>query len=40
MIRKLISRARHWWRSSVTGRFVGKDYASAHPDTTEEESDG
>lgn len=40
MIRKLIKHARRWWRSSVTGRFVGKDYAAAHPETTEEERNG
>lgn len=22
------------WRSAITGRFVSKDYAAKHPDTT------
>jgi hypothetical protein len=33
MIRRFI----HWWRSSVTGRFVSRAYAKEHPDTTEEQ---
>lgn len=28
-------RVKRWlYRSSVTGRFVSRDYAEAHPDTT------
>jgi hypothetical protein len=38
MMLKLIRKARHWWRSSVTGKFVSKVFAKAHPNTTEEES--
>lgn len=34
MIRKLF---RWLWRSAITGRFVSRDYAKAHPDTTTKE---
>ena len=26
------------WRDSITGRFVKKEYADAHPDTTAEDN--
>jgi hypothetical protein len=37
MIGKLVRKIRHWWRSSVTGKFVSKAFADAHPDETEEQ---
>jgi hypothetical protein len=37
MIGRLFRYVRHVWRSSVTGRFVKRDYAEAHPETTEEQ---
>jgi hypothetical protein len=33
-IRKFIRR----WRDSITGRFVSRDYAEKHPDTTQSET--
>jgi hypothetical protein len=38
MIRKLLRAVRRLWRSSVTGRFVSRDFAEAHPDTTQQET--
>lgn len=40
MIEQLIRAVRRTvnrWRSSITGRFVTKDYAEANPDTTQKE---
>jgi uncharacterized protein (DUF3084 family) len=34
MIRNLIHKVRHWFRSAATGRFVSADYADHHRDTT------
>lgn len=34
MIRDAIKRAWRRFRSAVTGRFVSRAYAEAHPDTT------
>jgi hypothetical protein len=34
MIRKFLKRL---WRSAITGKFVSKEYADAHPETTVEE---
>lgn len=34
----ILRRIRHWWRSSITGRFVNKTFADANPDTTEHET--
>jgi hypothetical protein len=33
----VIRRFIRWFRSSVTGRFVSRSYAEAHPETTEEQ---
>lgn len=35
MIIKTLKTLRHWFRSSVTGRFVSKLFAEDNPDTTE-----
>jgi hypothetical protein len=37
MLSKLLKHARRIWRSSITGKFVSRDYAEAHPDTTTRE---
>lgn len=34
MIRHIKKLARWLWRSAITGKFVSKDYADAHKDTT------
>lgn len=34
MIGKLFKKLRQVWRSNITGRFVSKEYAKAHPDDT------
>ncbi|MES2902841.1 MAG: hypothetical protein V4696_01525 [Pseudomonadota bacterium] len=34
-MRRTVSR----WRSSITGRFVTKDYAEANPETTTKETE-
>lgn len=36
MVSRLRKRWRHFWQSSVTGRFVSKAFAKANPGTTEE----
>jgi hypothetical protein len=33
----ILRKVRHWWRSSITGKFVSKAFAKANPDTTQEE---
>lgn len=37
MIRRFGRAIKRFWRSAVTGKFVSKAYAEAHPDTTIEE---
>lgn len=38
VVERFKRRARKWrWRSSITGKFVGKAYAEANPDTTTRE---
>lgn len=34
ILAKLRERVRRIWRSAITGRFVSKDYAKEHPETT------
>lgn len=34
---KQLNRARRVWRSAITGRFVSREYAEAHPETTTKE---
>lgn len=41
MIERLIRAFRRTasrWRSSITGRFVSKEFAEANPDTTQKET--
>lgn len=38
MAKKLAKKARTIYRSSVTGRFVRKEFADGNPDTTQKET--
>lgn len=38
MLKRLFKAARKVWRSSITGKFVTKAFAKAHPETTQEET--
>lgn len=36
MIGKFVRALKRFWRSSITGRFVTREYAESHKDTTQE----
>jgi hypothetical protein len=37
MIRRLIKKAAYFFRSAITGKFVSREYAEEHPETTVKE---